>query len=152
MRTNVEDVYAAGDITQFHDVLLGERAQNGAWGSAKEQGSIAGANMVADWDEPAETFEWVSSYSITHFDFPFLSFGHPTLGDDEAERKYSDTEWRRVAIKDGTVVGGVLIGDLAPQSKLKKLARDQVDVSDQKELLLEETIDLEKFEMAQAEQ
>jgi 3-phenylpropionate/trans-cinnamate dioxygenase ferredoxin reductase subunit len=152
MRTNVEDVYAAGDITQFHDVLLGERAQNGAWGSAKEQGSIAGANMVADWDEPAETFEWVSSYSITHFDFPFLSFGHPTLGDDEAERKYSDTEWRRVAIKDGKVVGGVLIGDLAPQSKLKKLARDQIDVSGQKELLLEETIDLDKFEMVQAEQ
>jgi 3-phenylpropionate/trans-cinnamate dioxygenase ferredoxin reductase subunit len=56
MRTNVEDVYAAGDITQFHDVILGERAQNGAWGSAKEQGSVAGANMVADWDDPAERF------------------------------------------------------------------------------------------------
>ncbi|MFC7175694.1 NAD(P)/FAD-dependent oxidoreductase [Halosegnis marinus] len=151
MRTNVEDVYAAGDITQFHDVILGERAQNGAWGSAKEQGSIAGQNMVGDWAEPEETFEWVSSYSITHFDFPFLSFGHPTLGDDDAERKYSDTEWRRVALKDGKVVGGVLIGDLAPQSKLKKLAREQVDVSDQKELLLEETIDLEKFDALEAE-
>jgi 3-phenylpropionate/trans-cinnamate dioxygenase ferredoxin reductase subunit len=146
MRTNVEDVYAAGDLTQFYDVLLGERAQNGAWGSAKEQGSIAGANMVADWESPPETFEWVSSYSITHFDFPFLSFGHPTLGDDDVEKKYDESTWRRIALKDGKVIGGVLIGDLAPQSKLKKLARDNVDVSDQKELLLEETIDLEKFE------
>jgi 3-phenylpropionate/trans-cinnamate dioxygenase ferredoxin reductase subunit len=145
MQTNVEDVYAAGDITQFHDVLLGERAQNGAWGSAKEQGSIAAQNMLSGWGEPSETFEWVSSYSITHFDFPFLSFGHPTLGDDEVEKKYSDSEWRRIALKDGKVVGGVLIGDLAPQSKLKQLARQQVDVSDQKELLLDETIELEKF-------
>ena len=146
MRTNVEDVYAAGDITRFHDVILGERAQNGAWGSAKEQGSVAGANMVADWDEPDEQFEWVSSYSITHFDFPFLSFGHPTIGDDHAERKYSDTEWRRIAFKDGKVVGGVLIGDLAPQSKFKQLIREEREVADQKEVLLEQTVDLEKLD------
>ncbi|NKE35803.1 NAD(P)/FAD-dependent oxidoreductase [Natronococcus sp. JC468] len=141
MQTNLEDVYAAGDITQFYDVLLGEQAQNGSWGSAKEQGRIAGVNMAADGE--AEAFEWVSSYSITHFDFPFLSFGHPTLGDDYAERKYSDTEWRRIAFKDGKVVGGVLIGDLAPQSKLKQLMREQRDVADQKEVLLEETVDLD---------
>ncbi len=143
MRTNVEDVYAAGDITQFHDVILGERAQNGAWGSAKEQGSIAGQNMAAD--EPAEAFEWVSSYSITHFDFPFLSFGHPTLGDDSVERRYGDDEWRRIALKDGRVIGGVLIGNLAPQSALKKLAREQVDVSGNKSRLLEPTVDPDAF-------
>jgi NAD(P)H-nitrite reductase large subunit len=141
MQTNLEDVYAAGDITRFYDVLLGEQAQNGSWGSAKEQGRIAGVNMAAD--DEAEEFEWVSSYSITHFDCPFLSFGHPTLGDDHAERKYSDTEWRRIAFKDGKVVGGVLIGDLAPQSKLKQLMREQRDVADQKEVLLEETVDLD---------
>ena len=149
MQTNVEDVYAAGDITQFNDLILGERAQNGAWGSAKEQGSIAAQNMVAD--AAAEEFRWVSSYSITHFDFPCLSFGHPTMGDDTVERKYSETEWRRVVLKDGKVIGGVLIGDLAPQSKLKQLAREQRDVSDQKELLLDETIDLEKFDAPEAE-
>jgi len=144
MQTNVEDVYAAGDITQFHDVILGDQAQNGAWGSAKEQGSIAGANMAADG--PEETFEWVSSYSITHFDFPFLSFGHPTLGDDSVEKKYDEGTWRRVALKDGRVIGGVLIGDLAPQSGLKRLAREQVDVSGKEDLLLEEQIDVEAFE------
>ncbi|ELY48525.1 NAD(P)/FAD-dependent oxidoreductase, partial [Natronorubrum bangense] len=57
MQTNVDDVYAAGDITRFHDVLLGEQAQNGSWGSAKEQGRIAAVNMAAD--NEAEQFEWV---------------------------------------------------------------------------------------------
>jgi len=148
MQTNVEDVYAAGDLTQFHDVLLGEQAQNGSWGSAKEQGQIAAKNMVAD--DEAEVFQWVSSYSITHFDFPFLSFGHPTIGDDYVEKKYSDTEWRRVVFKDDKVIGGVLIGDLAPQSKLKQLAREQRDLSGQKEVLLDETIDLDKLETPEA--
>ncbi|MFO7926417.1 MAG: NAD(P)/FAD-dependent oxidoreductase [Halobacteriota archaeon] len=144
MRTNVEDVYAAGDITRFHDVILGDRAQNGAWGSAKEQGSIAGQNMAADRIE-AE-FNWVSSYSITHFEFPFLSFGHPTRGDDSVEKKYDDKTWRRVALKDDRVIGGVLIGDLSAQSVLKKLARKQIDVSDRKDLLLEQGVDLDAFE------
>lgn len=155
MQTNVEDVYAAGDLTRYYDTILDEYAQNGSWGSAKEQGSVAGQNMVAnsvapetqrtDDDGEEATFRWVSSYSITHFDFPFLSFGHPTLGDDSAEAKFSDTEWRRLAFKDGKIIGGVLIGDLAPQSKYKKLIREERIVADKKDLLMEEEVDLDKL-------
>jgi NAD(P)H-nitrite reductase large subunit len=144
MQTSAEDVYAAGDITQFHDTILGERAQNGAWGSAREQGSVAGKNMVAD--DEAEEFRWVSTYSISHFDFAFLSFGHPTLGDDEAERKYSDTEWRRLAFKDGKLIGGVLIGDLSQQSVYKRIIREEREVADQKEALLAESVEIEELE------
>jgi 3-phenylpropionate/trans-cinnamate dioxygenase ferredoxin reductase subunit len=152
MQSSDPDVFAAGDITQFYDSILGERAQNGAWGSAKEQGTIAARNMVDDGSDP---FRWVSTYSITHFDFPFLSFGHPTLGDDDAERKYSDTEWRRIAFKDGRICGGVLIGDLAPQSAYKKLMREERVVADQKEVLLRKSVDLDELDApaeAEAEQ
>jgi len=142
MQTDVEDIYAAGDLTQYYDTIFNSRAQNGAWGSAKEQGSVAGTNMVAD-DEERE-FRWVSSYSITHFDFPFLSFGHPARGDDKAERKYSDSEWRRLAFENGQLIGGVLIGDLSQQSNFKKLIRGERQVADQKELLLEKEVDLEE--------
>ncbi|MFW5900622.1 MAG: NAD(P)/FAD-dependent oxidoreductase, partial [Halodesulfurarchaeum sp.] len=90
MRTDAEDIYAAGDVVTFYDPVIGDEAQNGSWGSAKEQGSLAARTMLADQGADVETeeFRWVSSYSITHFDFPFLSFGYPTEGDDEAERKY----------------------------------------------------------------
>jgi len=141
MQTDIEDVYAAGDITKFHDVILEGQTQNGAWGSAKEQGIVAGKNMVAD--DTVKEFRYVPSYSITHFDFPFLSFGHPTIGDDEAERKYSDSEWRRLTFKNGKLIGGVLIGDLSQQSTFKKIIRQERPVGDQKELLLEEDVDLD---------
>ena len=159
MRTNLDDVYAAGDITQFHDTILGEQAQNGAWGSAREQGSIAGTNMIADSagsptqgsdgeksEVEPEAFRWVSTYSISHFDFSFLSFGHPTIGEETAERKYSDTEWRRLAFKNGQLVGGVLVGDLSPQSVYKQIIREERQVADKKEALLEEDVDLEALE------
>ena len=142
MAADVEDVYAAGDITRFYDTILDDYTQNGAWGSAKEQGAVAGMNMTGDDEE----FRWVPSYSITHFEFPFLSFGHPTIGDEHAERKYSDTEWRRLAFKNGQLVGGVLIGDLSPQSAYKQLIREERDVVDQAEVLLEQSVDLEKLD------
>ncbi|WP_336036400.1 NAD(P)/FAD-dependent oxidoreductase [Halobacterium yunchengense] len=151
MRTEVDDVYAAGDITQFYDTILDERAQNGSWGSAKQQGNLAGRVMLADagHDVDVEPFRWVSSYSITHFDFPFLSFGFPTKGDDACERKYSDTEWRRLTFKDGKLIGGVLIGNLAPQSKYKQLIEDEAVVADQTDVLLEENFDLEDLAIPQ---
>jgi len=140
MQTSDDDIYAAGDLTQFYDVILEDQTQNGAWGSAKQQGTVAAKNMV---EPESEVFEWVSSYSITHFDFPFLSFGHPTIGDDEVEMKYSDTEWRRLAFKDGKIVGGVLIGDLSPQTAYKQLMREQREVADQKDVLMEKEFDVE---------
>ncbi|GAA0646023.1 NAD(P)/FAD-dependent oxidoreductase [Salarchaeum japonicum] len=147
MRTGVEDVFAAGDITEFYDVVLEDHAQNGSWGSAKQQGSVAAQAMVADdVEDDVEEFRWVSSYSITHFDFPFLSFGFPTRGDDECERTYDDQEWRRLTFKDGKLIGGVLIGNLAPQSKYKQLIREEAQVADQKEVLLEENFDLDDLD------
>ncbi|GAB7092922.1 FAD/NAD(P)-binding oxidoreductase [Halolamina litorea] len=148
MQTNLEDVYAAGDCTKFNDLILGEQAQNGAWGSAKAQGECAANNMI---EYGTDEFRWVSSYSITHFDFPFLSFGHPTLGDDSVEEKYSDTEWRRLALKDGKIVGGVLIGDLAPQSAYKQLMREGVRVGDEKETLMQKSFSVDDLEAPPAD-
>ncbi|MFB6198605.1 MAG: NAD(P)/FAD-dependent oxidoreductase, partial [Halobacteriaceae archaeon] len=100
-----------------------------------------------------ETFRHVTSYSITHFDFPFLSFGHPTEGDEYHERRYGETEWRRLALKNGKLVGGVLIGDLAPQSAYKRLIRNERDVSGQEDILLEKSVDLDDLDAApEAEQ
>ena len=136
MRTSLDNIFAAGDITRYYDTILDEQAQNGSWGSAKEQGTIAAKNMI----EPAsEAFRWVSSYSITHFDFPFLSFGHPTIGEEYVSKSYGDNEWRRIAIKNNRIVGGVLIGDLAPQSGLKEMMREEIPVADQQETLLKES-------------
>jgi len=141
MQTNLEDIYAAGDITRYYDTIIDERAQNGSWGSAKGQGQTAAKNMAAD--DEVDAFRWVSSYSITHFEFPFLSFGHPTEGERYIEETYGEGEWRRLAIKNGRIIGGVLIGDLAPQSAYKQLIREERIVDGQEEELLAEEVDVD---------
>lgn len=153
LQTTVEDIYAAGDIAQYHDVLIDGRTQNGAWGSAREQGVTAATNMLADvagTPDEREPVRWVPSYTITHFDFPFLSLGHPTRGEEYAERTYGETEWRRLAFEDGQLVGGVFIGDLSQQSTFKRLIRKGWEVADQTDLLLEEDVDLDAVEQGLA--
>ena len=79
-------------------------------------------------------------------DMPFLSFGHPTIGDDAVERKYGDDEYRRLTFKDGKLSGGVLVGNLAPQSAYKSLIREERPVADQTEVLLAESVDVEDID------
>ena len=119
MFTGTDGIYSAGDVTEYQDVILGEKNQNGDWGSAKKQGAIAGWNMVNG--NKFKKFEWVPSYSITHFEYPIVSFGHPSRGEEYIERKYGETEWRRLAFKQGRLIGGVLIGNVSAQSAYKKL-------------------------------
>ncbi|ELY48427.1 Ferredoxin--NAD(+) reductase, partial [Natronorubrum bangense JCM 10635] len=45
----------------------------------------------------------------------------------------------------GKIVGGVLIGDLSPQTAFKQLMREQRVVADQKEVLLEPSVDLDEL-------
>lgn len=41
MRTNIESVYAAGDVAEINDEI------EGLWATAMEQGRVAGSNMVS---------------------------------------------------------------------------------------------------------
>ena len=115
--------------------------QNGAWGSAKKQGMVAGENMVNG--NGHKKFEWVPSYSITHFEYPIISFGHPTEGEKFLEKKYNENEWRRLAFKQGRLIGGVLIGDVSSQSRYKKIIIERVEQVDQEMSILDKKIELD---------
>ncbi len=148
MRTSLEDVYAAGDVTRYYDTITDTYEKNGSWDSAKEQGQVAAKNMVAD--APTAEFRMVSTYSVSHFDFPFLSIGHPTEAEEYVEAFYGENEWRRLGIRDGQVIGAVLIGDLAPQNAIKEIIREEYPVTGAKEALLAE--DLDPMELAPAKE
>ena len=90
-------------------------------------------------------FEWIPSYSITHFEYPIISFGHPTKGEKFLEKKYGGNEWRRLAFKQGRLIGGVLIGDVSSQSRYKKIIMEKVERVDQEMSILDKKIDLEKI-------
>ncbi len=144
MRTDDPDIYAAGDVTEFHDVLIGERNINGSWDSAMGQGEIAAKNMVAsERGDDLEEFSIVPKYSVSHFSMPFISLGSPTKGEEFAARRYDDKDYRRLAFKDGRLVGAVLIGNVRVVGQLTKVIQNGEKVEDRQDELLEEQIDLD---------
>jgi NAD(P)H-nitrite reductase large subunit len=145
MQTDDPDIFAAGDITEFYDVLVGEHNINGSWDSAQEQGEVAGRNMAAgEAGEEMETFSIVPKYSVSHFSMPFMSLGSPTKGDEFASRRYGEKEHRRLAFKDGRLVGAILVGNVRPVGPLTRVINKRADVADDKEDLLAEQINLDE--------
>jgi NAD(P)H-nitrite reductase large subunit len=141
MRTSVEDIYAAGDIAQYYDVVLDRVNQNGSWASAKEQGAVAGRNMTSDPDEELEEFELVDTYSINHFGFFIMSVGS-VLGNEKLDRTYGDGSYRRVIFFRDRPVGAVFVGDVSQAGILRKIIGQKPDFADRdKEALLDETVD-----------
>jgi NAD(P)H-nitrite reductase large subunit len=145
LQTSLPDIFAAGDICQYYDVLLNRVNMNGSWASAKAQGEIAARNMLADDEEEMEAFEHVDFYSISHFDFPVMSVGS-VLGDQMVEGKPAEDTYYRFIFKGERMVGAVFIGDAEPLPFVKKAVRNKTDVSGMKKDLVEP--DFEYAELA----
>ncbi|MGQ0535354.1 MAG: NAD(P)/FAD-dependent oxidoreductase, partial [Methanobacteriota archaeon] len=141
LQTSSPDIYAAGDITDFYDVILEARNQNGSWPNAMRQGEVAAANMVGE----KVRFEHVDIYSVNHFKFFVSTIGNAGAGDDAIARKYSDTEYRRLIFKGNRLVGAVLMGSIGAQGNLGSLIREKVDCSAFKESLLEKDFDFKSL-------
>ncbi len=50
MRTNIPDIYAAGDVVAVKDFMSGKLAASYRWGDAKKQGVVAAHNMLGKED------------------------------------------------------------------------------------------------------
>jgi NADPH-dependent 2,4-dienoyl-CoA reductase/sulfur reductase-like enzyme len=72
MRTNVEDIYAAGDCAQGIDLLSKTNAVIAIWPVAARQGRVAGLNMCGTRTEYHGLF---AMNSVQIFDIPSISFG-----------------------------------------------------------------------------
>ena len=143
LRTNDPDVFVAGDINEFYDVTLDEYNVNGSWDSAKKQGEVAGYNMANPND--MKEFEIVPKYSVSHFSMPFISLGSPTKGEEFVSKKYGEKDYRRLAFKDGKLIGAVLIGNVRVVGHFTRIIKAKDEVYSDRDKLMEHEIDAREF-------
>jgi NAD(P)H-nitrite reductase large subunit len=94
--------------------------------------------------EEMEVFEIVPKYSVSHFSMPFMSLGSPTKGDEYVSRNYGEKKHRRLAFKDGRLVGAVLIGNVRPVGVMTRVIKQKQPVIDKKDALLAESVDADE--------
>jgi len=141
LQTNVENIYASGDVAQAFDLTTGKQAVHALWPIAVAQGRIAGANMAGD------TISYDGSLGVNSIEF----FGLATVslgiykrekGDTAFEElKKSDTKsgvYKKLILKDNLLLGAILVGDIKASGVFLRLIREKIDVSTIKDKLLGE--------------
>jgi nitrite reductase (NADH) large subunit len=147
MMTSAQDIYAAGDVAETHDIARDTWFLNAIWPCAFEQGHIAGFNMAG------KKTPYPGSYrrnSIGNFiGIPAISMGvtHAescamTSDDDEFREIRVRTKdiYKKLVLKNGKLIGAILVGQTQKAGLMSILLRKQVNVSDSIPLLMSERL------------
>lgn len=134
MRTSVPDVYAAGDVAEILDLTDGKRRPIPIFPLANECGEIAGINMAGGEAKfgggiPINTLKFLPVEAVS---------GGITWGEGLEELTYEGPgglPYRKVLLKEGRLMGFVLIGDTYGAGIYTGLIRAGADVSEFKHVL-----------------
>ncbi len=137
LRASAPDVYAAGDIAVFYDLMVERHNQMGTWDNAEAHGEVAARNMAGG----DEDFFDVPTYTTTMFGSTLAVMGvtpdvQPGL---ESVRTYSLEEkfYRKLFFKDERLVGAIMIGPPKGRKKLIEIMRSRQRIERPKQELLD---------------
>jgi NAD(P)H-nitrite reductase large subunit len=137
LRASAPDVYAAGDIAVFYDLMVQRHNQMGTWDNAEAHGKVAARNMAGG----DEDFFDVPTYTTTMFGSTLAVMGvTPDVQPDlESVRTYSLEEkfYRKLFFKDDRLVGAIMIGPPKGRKKLIEIMRSRQKIERPKQELLD---------------
>ncbi len=131
MRTNVRNVFAAGDVSEGKNLVTGRAEVLPNWSNACSQGRVAGLNMAGC----EQKYEGMSEAVTDIFGLITVSIGlHQTVeGDGLEELCFCDLKrkrYRKLWFAKNRMVGAVLLGGVQDAGMLKNLIRNKRDLSD----------------------
>lgn len=144
METNVPGVFAAGDVAEARDWHFAEWRVVPIWPNAYKQGQVAGKNMTGQRISFSGS---IPMNSIAFYGIPTMSVGvinPPAAGGYEVLIRLEEEAktYRKLVLKDGVLVGYVLVGPVERAGILTGLIREKRFVEPFKEVLLKEGLSL----------
>jgi len=131
LRTNVPDVYAAGDVAATSNRITGQRSVHANFPNAVAQGRTAAYNLMG-WDLPYEGAD--SMNSLKHLGLPVIAAGQME-GEELRVRRGSNL--RKLYLQDDRIVGFRLFGDVSAAGIFRSLMNRHANVSAFRDLLLD---------------
>jgi len=132
LRTNMPDIYAAGDVVEAPDRLTGRVYVHANFPNAVEQGRVVGLNLAG----------YITTYpgadrmnSLKHLGLPIMAVG--LKEGDEVMQRRSDGRLRTLYLNDNRLVGFQLVGDINAAGVLRTLLIQGQDIRPLKDRLLD---------------
>jgi phenylglyoxylate dehydrogenase epsilon subunit len=136
MRTNVLNIYAAGDVAEAPDFFYRQPGVSAIAPSAIQQGRIAGTNMAG---EAVEDKGWVPMNVAKLFGHSVCSLGLAPDESNQVLRNEPDKEqcYKELIFRDHKLIGARFLDIDIDPGVFRYLIEQEVDVEPFKELLLE---------------
>lgn len=130
LRTSAADIYAAGDAVQAKDIVTGEDIVPASWTAAAEMGRVAGCNMVGDEQEYLGTLEVLNSFVLAAVPTVAVGLVQPPEGTGyQVLTKMRGDDYRKLVIKNGRLVGALMVGDIEGAGLCTSLIKRGDDIS-----------------------
>ena len=146
MRTNWDNIFAAGDVAEGDDFLTSEKVLRANWINAVEQGRIAGYNMTGmNREYPGSigmnvtevlgmAIASIGMISPYDSDCEFLTYRHP-----------SGMIYRKLVLQRGKIVGAILLGKADDAGIISSLVRRKEDIANLKQIIVGEPFNFGKI-------
>ena len=120
-RTNIDSVYACGDIAEFNGRVYG------IWPAAREQAIAAASHITGGSAEYKGT---VMSVKLKVAGIELASMGVVSGEGTEAEIKKENENFKKIFIRDNKVAGAILIGNTKDYAKIQKMIKEGSNYSE----------------------
>ena len=144
MRTNVADIYAAGDVTESVDMITGERKIMALWPNAYAQGRAAAYDMCKTETDFSGVFPM---NAVGFFGLSIITAG--VQGGDDTTVLYKTDEkagtMKRFIVKGDQLVGMILVGDVDRAGIYTYLISEKIPLSSLEKELTDDSFGLMAF-------
>ncbi len=152
MRTNLANVYAAGDACHASWEHSDNWFQMRLWTQAHQMGLFAAKCMMGDFNNEEVVLDFcfeLFAHVTSFFGYKLCLLGRYNaqgLRDHELLVRYTGgKEYVKVILKDGRMVGALLLGETDLEETFENLILNEMDLSQFGEGLLDPDIEIEDF-------
>lgn len=128
LETNVPGVYAAGDVAEFYDAVIGTQHTMGTWDNAMAHGKLVAVNMAGGH----QAYRDVPTYTSPLFDVNIAVVGTAESNNPELESiarrepgEKNNENYRKLFFRDNKLVGVLMIGSPKGRKKLVEIVQNQ---------------------------
>ena len=135
LRTSADDIYAAGDVAEFRGQVYGIIP------ACLEQAKVAALNMLGEEVAYEGT---IPSNTLQVVGIDCTSIGMIRPPEDEGYQEFRKAEggvYKKLVLKDGRLMGAILLGDRKDVAPISRLIRTGADVSRYAGRLLDDDFD-----------
>ncbi len=136
LETTMPDVWAAGDVAEFYDVVSMRHHRMGTWDNSLNHGRHVAKNMLG----AKQPYVEVPTYASGMFDSNISVMGVTTEEEPEAEAlveaDYEGRNYKRLFFLGDKLVGAMLIGKMRGRKKVLELISSRTPI-DRREMVLE---------------